>query len=204
MASIFWGFYESAERRLLMKYYDGSQDVVELGASIGIISSHIAGKLKPNRKLICVEANSNLLPTLRNNIQKRISSNSFFYLEHKAVNVKLEEVDFFIASDTTASSIAAEQSDETTVIKTTTLSSLVSQYNLSSYFLVCDIEGAEAELLWHDVRAFDNCIGMIIELHHTHTDGTEKSIDDMVQRCISYFGFHLKEQDGNVFCFMKY
>ena len=41
IASIFWGFYESAEIRLLNKYFKGDSDVIECGASSGIVSAFI-------------------------------------------------------------------------------------------------------------------------------------------------------------------
>src|SRR5687768_4025361 len=63
VASIFWGFYESAEIRFIEKYVDGKMDVIELGASSGIVSAHIVRKLNPSAKMICVEGNSNLANT---------------------------------------------------------------------------------------------------------------------------------------------
>ncbi len=59
VASVFWGFYESAEGRLIERHLSDQYDVVELGASIGVISSHIAAKLGRGRKLIAVEPNPN-------------------------------------------------------------------------------------------------------------------------------------------------
>lgn len=45
IASIFWGFYESAEKRMVEKYYTGEIDTIERGSSIGVVSSHIAKKI---------------------------------------------------------------------------------------------------------------------------------------------------------------
>ena len=49
-AMIFWGFYESAEIRLIEKYFDGKTDVIELGSSMGIVSTHIAKKLVAGKR----------------------------------------------------------------------------------------------------------------------------------------------------------
>src|SRR6185437_3344965 len=57
-ASIFWGFYESAEIRLINKFLNPDLPVIELGGSLGIISSFILNKLNSNTSLTVVEPNA--------------------------------------------------------------------------------------------------------------------------------------------------
>lgn len=64
-ASLFWGLYESAEVRFVKEHLRPDLDVIEAGSSIGVVSSHVAKRLRPGRKLICVEADHRLLGTLK-------------------------------------------------------------------------------------------------------------------------------------------
>src|SRR4051812_45383584 len=45
-ASLFWGFHEAQEVRYVERFLPDDLDVVELGASLGVVTSHIARKLK--------------------------------------------------------------------------------------------------------------------------------------------------------------
>ena len=46
---------------LAEKYLDGNLNLIEFGSSIGIVSSHIARKLKSGTKFIMVEANPGII-----------------------------------------------------------------------------------------------------------------------------------------------
>ena len=59
-AALFWRLYESAEIRYVNRWLSPDLDVVELGSSIGVVSSHIRRRLKPDRRLICVECDGEL------------------------------------------------------------------------------------------------------------------------------------------------
>ena len=69
-ASLFWGLYESAEIRLVQRYLRPDLDVVELGSSLGVVACHIRRILSPDRRLVCVEADSSLLPILTSTLQR--------------------------------------------------------------------------------------------------------------------------------------
>src|SRR2546423_14009346 len=60
-ASLFWGFYESAEIRFVRQYLRRDCDAVELGSSLGVVSCNVRRRLMPRRRLVCVEANPRLL-----------------------------------------------------------------------------------------------------------------------------------------------
>ena len=52
VASIVWKYYERAEVDLIKKWVPATGDVIELGASAGIITALIASRLGPGRRLI--------------------------------------------------------------------------------------------------------------------------------------------------------
>lgn len=68
-AQIFWGFYESAEIRMVNRHLQRDLDLLEVGSSLGVVSLHAIGRLSEDARIVCVEANPELLPALRCNIE---------------------------------------------------------------------------------------------------------------------------------------
>jgi len=64
---LYWNIYESAEARFVSKHITNKYDVVELGSSIGAIGT-LAGKIKGDKKLICVEVNPDLTDIIKKNL----------------------------------------------------------------------------------------------------------------------------------------
>ena len=205
VASVYWGFYESAEGRLIERHLSDQFDVVELGASIGVISSHIAAKLGSGRKLIAVEPNPNLLPTLKCNIDRHLASGASAIIENAAFSTSQTAVALRIGDDTdhTATQIHKVRlaDDDSIVVSATSLSAIVQRQQLEIFTLVCDIEGAEIELLRHDVDALYNCQDLFIELHET-TDDRHYAVGDLVQ-LIEQAGFQRIDSHGNAFYFSR-
>jgi len=51
------------------------------------------------------------------------------------------------------------------------LNSVLTTYTIDEYILICDIEGAEAQLLISDLEFLKNCQQIIIETHEGELDG---------------------------------
>ena len=60
--------YKSAEYRFAMRYVPTDCDMVELGASIGVMTSHLARRMEPGKQLIAVEADARLIPLIERNL----------------------------------------------------------------------------------------------------------------------------------------
>lgn len=203
ISSVFWGFYESAEKRLVEKYYPGDIDTIELGASIGIVSSHISRKIKNSSFLICVEANPSLLKTLETNIDRHKDQSCKLVIEQCALSTVEKPIEFYLSVNTTASNMSYSENIEPIFVKGKTLSTILKERNLNEYFLVSDIEGAEAQLFWEDSLSLKNCCGIIVELHETIFNNSLISINDMRQRLVNDLNFKEVCRDGNVFFFAK-
>lgn len=105
--SIFFGIYESAEIKFIRHYMamNNHLDVIELGSSLGVLSSHIANQLRKECRLICVEANPNLLPTINSNLQKNASHLSTYEIINAVIDYRGKDtIDFFLGEDNTTSS----------------------------------------------------------------------------------------------------
>jgi hypothetical protein len=60
VAAILFGFYESAERRFVRCFLPHDVDVVELGGSLGIVTQTIRRRVGKERRVVTVEADSEL------------------------------------------------------------------------------------------------------------------------------------------------
>ena len=108
IASIFLGFYESAEIRFAEKYFKGDTDIVELGSSCGIVSSHFVSKFQAYKKIIAVEANRGLLEVLKTNLERYKHNNAEIIILNNAVYYGAAQVSFQLSNNTTESRIANE------------------------------------------------------------------------------------------------
>jgi FkbM family methyltransferase len=202
-ASIFWGFYESAEIRLIEKYFPGNTDVIELGGSMGIVTSHIARKLKPGHDLISIEGNPFLISTIDRNANHHRSAGTSVSVINCAIASDAARVIFNISDDNTASGVNHSAQDKGLEVPAMSLSKIVSSHSLKRYTLVCDIEGSEAEIIFKDPRSLDDCIALFIELHDTYLDGVARTKQDMIRELKNSCGFILSENQGNVFYFVR-
>jgi FkbM family methyltransferase len=202
-ATLFWGFYEGAETRFVQRYLRSDLDVIELGSSIGVISSHIARKLDSPRRLICVEANPALIEILKRNVQLNrpdlnltIVNAAVSYDNHDAF------VPFALEDDTTASRLGG-QTDEVIQVQTVTLESIIADHNIQRYSLVCDIEGAEAGFIMNGSDTLRLCQQLIIEFHRTPWHGVIMSVEELAQHLRNKHGFSTVDQYGPVYVFQR-
>jgi FkbM family methyltransferase len=204
-ASLWWGIYESAEARFVNQFLRSDLDVVELGSSLGVVSSLIARKLQPARRLICVEANHHLLATIQNNVSR--NSKVSVQVVHGAVSYpdeKSGKVTFVLGKDNTESHLAgAEFADAFLLVPAFTLERILNEHQVVEYALVSDIEGAEVGIIESGRGTLANCKQLIIELHDIIWQGHRFRVADMKQRLIEVHGFQLQAQHGPVYVFSK-
>ncbi len=154
VAQLWWGLYESAERRFVQEYLKPDVATVELGASLGGISSIVATLLVPGTELICVEANPKLIGNLQRNI-KLNGPTLRSEVIHGALGYHGDEVDFAVPGDhlggTTQLMPHAMSADKERVkVRTIELGHISPS---APFQLLCDIEGAEVEFLKLDSGA---------------------------------------------------
>ena len=196
LASIFWGFYESSEIRFIEKYLEGNNDVIELGSSLGIVSSHIAAKLKPGKRLLLVEANPYLSETINNNISRFMTADTEYKVINKAIGYNSTSANLHISNNNTETHISDQEGHQVAVCK---LSDIISQEGISDYTLVCDIEGSEAGVLESDKSSLRHCRQLFIELHDTEYNGRKYSIESFLSILTGELGFNVRAHQGPVF-----
>ena len=152
--------------------------------------------------LICVEANPALLALSKINVSKNAPGCSAFF-ENAAVDYSgATNVRLGISGDHTASRVGLGD-DGSVVVRTTTLSDLVSKFNLGEYSLVCDIEGAEWDLLKNEKCILRKCRQMIIELHPGCEKDQRITVELMRNFVVRDHGFNLTANRGDVFVFER-
>ena len=200
-ASIFWGIYESAEIRLIKKHLRPDLPVIELGGSLGVISSFIIRKLNKNASLLVVEANPHLTTTIQKNIDHHNEKKVSFFIVNKAIGYTSAAIYLNISNDNTASYITdgLGNKEDAVEVECTQLSQIIPS---EPFVLVCDIEGSEVEILLYDKEAMRYCSQLFIELHNaTHKDqfySREALLNILIED-----GFLLKNRDGNVYFFER-
>lgn len=199
VAQLQWGLYESAELRLIDRHLDNSYDVIELGASIGVTSVHIARRLKGRRRLVCVEANPRLIQPLAQMLARNAVSAE---VVHAAIAYGTATIGFEAGLDTTSGRVNST-SNTAEVVRTASLGELCERYRITDFTLVADIEGAEAEILQHEQQTLERCQQILIELHDTRDDaGRVVSISELTARIVA-LGFVVDAGGGPVLGFRK-
>jgi FkbM family methyltransferase len=207
-ASLFFRAYEGAELRFIRKYLKNDYDVVELGASFGVVSSQIASLLKDtDRRLICVEPNEHLIESLKTNL----GLNGRFencYVVNKIIDYENSETSttaFHPSEDILVSKkIRLENEAQNAVlIERTTLSEIIEEHEVARYSLIMDIEGAEIEIMLNDQDAFKQCTRIIVELHDTTFRGVDYSIEDLIHIVQAKLNFKIVDGYGPVIVFER-
>ena len=202
-AMIFFGFYESAEMRLIQKFIPKDLPVIELGSSLGIVSSTVNQHINIDTNYICVEAN----PFLKDYIKKNILNHNPTKINFSIINAAIAyntsgKIEMNISSNNTESSLIKEakiNNPNAIVLDAISLNSLITE----PYTLICDIEGAEIDIFKNDAVSLSKCKHLFIELHTTTYENTIYSVVDLQEIIINHLGFNLIKKDGNVFYFNK-
>jgi FkbM family methyltransferase len=183
-ARVLRGRYERSERELLRIWLNPQAPVIELGGGLGIVATIVNHKLARPRDHLVVEANPSLIPVLEQH--KRLNGAGFTVL-NRAIDYSGQPlVSLCVDGDFISGRIGPDGADVFRV-QATTLRSLAEEQRWERATLVCDIEGAEADLVEHDAdtlaRWFDL---LVIEAHPEHRSSEQLSA--MFGR-LSQFGF---------------
>ncbi|HSZ71576.1 MAG TPA: FkbM family methyltransferase [Cytophagaceae bacterium] len=198
-ALLFWKMYESAEVRFVNRYLSDQYDVIELGGSIGAVSAQLGKKIS-NRKLISLEANAALIEIQRQNLITNGITN--FELVHAAYGSEQKKIWFTLGEETTLGKIGEANQGNGFFVDSVSLQSLITQFQLKEYVLVCDIEGAEIDLLMNEQDALANCKLLIIETHDALYKNIGYSSENMKELLLQ-MGFRMIDQYGVNFVMAK-
>lgn len=187
--------YEDDERHLTKEYLDKNSPVIELGASIGVISCIVNSRLKSPQKHVVVEANPKLIPTLKKN---RDMNGCQFTIIEAAIGYGGETVTFFSNGLSLVGSIYLGGGDKWE-IPARTLQSIATEAGFDRFTLVSDIEGSEIGMVEHEIDFIREHVTMIMMEIHEETPYGASGVQQTLQRLINA-GFRLVAHDGNNYC----
>lgn len=195
-AAVFWNLYESAEARLLKQWLPKDIPVIELGASLGIISKLIRHLTR--QPIYCVEANPLLISSIGFNLDSE--KNSKHYIIQKAIHYSEDFVTFtWNEGDNLTGRIDQAGAERVECI---TVSAIIQANQWSDIALVMDIEGAEIEIIKEDVQGLQCCKIIIAELHTSYFGDRFYTVEDL-SVLIQDRGFKQVARDGNCFTFQR-
>ena len=182
------GKHEAPERTLIRRHLDPSLPLVELGGALGVVSCVANAMLHDPTRHVVVEANPELLPVLEAN--RRRNGRAFSVL-HRAVGYGSPTIRFPVSSDVLASSTFISGSS-TVEVQTTSLAAILQAHNFSRCTLVCDIEGAEVDLVREEGSVLRESVNALIMEVHDRVVGQE-ACEAMFQS-LNSLGFELVER----------
>lgn len=189
--------YEEPERKALQKFLDPELPVIELGACIGVVSCLTNRRLTHPEKHVVVEANPSLLPLIE---QNRSRNDCHFKVVHAAVSHGAETITFNVDDNILASSLHSSER-EGVVVSTVTLERLLNDHGFERATLICDIEGAELQLVEHELKTLgERVVTIILELHDRIV-GHEPTQQMLTK--LESAGFRIASRDGDVVVLQK-
>ena len=188
------GTYEDVERDLIKKYLPAGKFVVELGASLGIISCHILKK-KPVR-LIAFEAVEKWAEIARETVNLNYPQGISFELVRCALGAAGQSQVIFNSSSecNLGGYVSSTATDLSIVVPAMSLFDLNRIYDVpEGAWLVMDIEGMEWDIAKNQGAALNRYQGIIVECHHTQDGKTTIMPQEIVTEYIKN-GFKLIEK----------
>ncbi len=204
-ASIFFGIYESAEMRFVRSRLRRNLDVVELGSSIGVVACAVARRQAPGRKLVCVEANPDLIPLLRQNLAANAPGHPVSVVNRALdYDPERQEVELVFGDTNLGGSTIGRDATGRGVrhVPTARLSQLLKEHDVGPFALVADIEGAEAGIVRRDASALAACEQVVIELHPVRFEGRDED-EASLQAAFEGLGFRGVARHGCVHVFER-
>lgn len=198
IAALERGDYESSERYMVGQLVTHVDRIIDAGAGIGVVSM-TAARIAGAESVLTFEANPDIARDGRDNFKRNgldgIRSKVGILRNRQAISHPGENVNFYIHKAYWASRLNASASDSDIVKAVQTpvfcLEEAIRDHRAT--VLICDIEGAEVELL---NRADLSGIRLIIMETHYWAVG-EVATDELVRQLIlSGFSIHLGVSNG--------
>lgn len=195
--------YEMEEAQLILRHLKSDLPVIELGGSIGVVSCLIQSRLAAGVRHLVVEANPALIDICRQNATQRPDGGADVI--NAALGYGETHLSFTIGANIHSNKLAkpGEQGAQIIKVPAITLSELVTRLgDVASYTLVCDIEGAELDLLNNEWDHVQKAALVIMELHPDVYPNASQDVQAIEKR-MQDTGFQLAERLGDVYLWRR-
>lgn len=196
------GTYEAPERALFDRCFRPDLPVVELGGSIGVLSSYVASRLNANTRYVIVEANPHVIPVTRQNVRER-EDELDIHIVNAAVAYGSERVEFAANLDFLASRIATKAEEHSVSVEAITLGDVLREYDISGdYIAIIDIEGTEYDVFENDMKALQQAAVVIVETHPSIFEENGRELGTLLQRAEAA-GLKVEKRIADSFAFVR-
>jgi FkbM family methyltransferase len=155
------GLYEYSERVAIRRFLQPDLPILELGTGVGVIASLANRRLQRPADHWCVDGNANALRLAAENGRR---NGCAFRTLHAAVAYGVDTVTFSADENHVAGGVG--QGHTLTTVAAVTLRGLLTQAGFARCTLICDIEGAERDLIDHDSDILQERVAsLILETH---------------------------------------
>lgn len=182
------GKHEAPERTLIRRYLNRALPLVEFGGAIGVVSCVANALLDDRSRHVVVEANPALIPVLEAN---RLRNNGRFAIEHGAIGYGSPVLRFPVAQDILESSTFVATAS-TVEVPSKSLRAVLDAHRFERCNLVCDIEGAEVDLVREEASALRQHVDVLIMEVHERVVGQD--VCDRMMRSLKGLGFEMLER----------
>ena len=189
--------YEAKEARFIRSFLPVGATVLELGASLGVVSSIILGR-KPER-LISYEAVGPLGDIARQVVAHNHPAAPWELVSRAIAADGVEEVSFDWSPEYTQGGSVADKPAKSLIrVPAESLGRAIERHRLPrSAWLVMDIEGMEWEIARHQAAALGHFAGIIVECHDVK-DGDRHVSHAQVLAELALAGFEIAARRGQV------
>jgi FkbM family methyltransferase len=189
--------YEAKEARYIQAHLPAGAEVLELGASLGIVSSIILGR-RPSR-LISYEAVGPLTEIARQVVAHNHPAAPWTLVHCAIAGEGVAEVSFdWSPAHTQGGSVASKPAKTHLRVPAESLASAIARHHLSTEaWLVMDIEGMEWPIARQQAAALRHFAGMIVECHDVR-EGDRVIPHEEVVAELAKAGFDIIARRGQV------
>ena len=198
------GRYEAAERELAAAFIQPGDQILELGASVGIVTCFLARSAGRGGKVVSVEPNVLLKPYFErqleiNGIQAELIHALCCPLWKQSIPEDLAS-QTYLASYSSLSGRIARSGEQGISVRWITAEEVCRETRLEPTAVVADIEGTE--VVWTEYSPnFPESLHTIILEVHPHLVGAQKA--GRVIQAVVDEGFRVAGAQGNVFAFQR-
>jgi len=190
-STLAFGLHEIEERALARRWLPRDVPVIEIGGGLGVVSCLINRKLQWSRDHVVVEANPVMARILELN---RDLNGCGFQVINKALAYDCDAIDLNLDREFVGSSTFGS-AGSTVRLPATTISEILGHAGFEYCGIVCDIEGAEADLIQRELPHLRDRIRFFMAEMHPAILGKEAI--NRLEGKIESQGFRLFEKDGD-------
>ena len=204
VALLYFNKYEKEELAMIQAHMRKDLPIIDLGSSLGVVATTAASI--SNEKIICVEANPQLIDVISQNLSKNGKVQRDFSIVNAAIcdtSFSGNSIYFSSRGSNELGRICDPETEGAIEVEAVLLSRIVEDEVDGEFVLISDVEGAESAFLFSDSDALKNCSQLFIELHPVNWNGVDLTVQDLREQ-IESLGFIEKEQRGTNFYYTRH